>query len=84
MEVLELKDFAEDGIFAEEVFDRKVAEHDWERYRDQAVRVSGCSLSHVPGWVFLQIGVELAGRARKILYGDRHNPKRVFNRETKM
>lgn len=82
MQILELKDFAEDGIFAEDEFDRKVATHDWEQYRDQAVRISSCALSQIPGWVFLQIGVELAGRARKIFFGDPHNPKKVFNRET--
>ncbi len=82
MVVLELSDFSEDGIFAEEAFDSKFAEHDWTQYRDQAVRISGCGLTQVPGWVFLQIGIALAAQARKVLFGDRHTPKRVFSRKS--
>lgn len=82
MEVLELKQFSDNGVFVEEVFDRKVEAFDWFRFRDMSVRVSSCGLTQVPGWVYLQIGIELAGQARKVFFGDVHNPKRVFRRKS--
>jgi hypothetical protein len=84
MEILELKDFSEGDIFSEDHFDRKVLEFDWERFRDKAVRVSNCGLTQVPGWVYMQIGIELAWRARKVFFGDPHNPRRVFRREAEV
>jgi hypothetical protein len=80
MEVLELQEFSQEGIFLEDDFDRLVAEFDWDSLRDKAVRVSNCSLTNVPGWVYLKIGFELAGRARKVFFGDHKNPKRIFKR----
>ncbi len=81
MEVLELKDLAEDGVFFEDAFERKCRDYDWSRFDDKAVRVSNCGLHNVPGWAYMMIGIELAGRARKIFYGDTKEPKRLFKRD---
>jgi hypothetical protein len=82
MEILELRDFAVEGIFTEADFDRKIGEFDWSRFADKSVRVSNCGLTQVPGWVYLQVGIQLAGRARKVFFGDVHSPKRIYKRET--
>jgi hypothetical protein len=82
MEILELKDFAQDGVFFETFFDTQFAAYNWRRFDDQAVRVSNCGLNDVPGWVYLSVGIELSHRARKIFFGDNHNPRKLFTRET--
>ncbi len=81
MEVLELKDFAVDGAFFEDEFDVRFRSYNWQRFDDEAVRVSNCGLTDVPGWVYLAIGIELSRRARKIFFGDVHNPRKLFSRE---
>ena len=80
MELLELKDFARDGVFFEDHFDEVFSSYDWDRFNDKAVRVSNCGMHNVPGWVYLQIGIELAKRARKVFFGDSNKPKRIFKR----
>jgi hypothetical protein len=80
MEILELKDFAQDGAFFEDLFDARFAAFDWQRFDDKAVRVSNCGLTDVPGWVYLSVGIELSQRARKIFFGDNHNPRKLFTR----
>jgi hypothetical protein len=82
MEILELKDFANKGVFFEQDFDSRFGAYDWQRFDDQAVRVSNCGLTDVPGWVYLSIGIELSKRARKIFFGDNHNPRKLFARKT--
>jgi hypothetical protein len=81
MEILELKDFAIDGAFFEDDFDTRFATYNWQRFDDQAVRVSNCGLTDVPGWVYLTVGIELSQRARKIFFGDNHNPRKLFVRD---
>jgi hypothetical protein len=80
MEILELKDFAQDGAFFEDFFDARFTAFDWQRFDDKAVRVSNCGLTDVPGWVYLSVGIELSQRARKIFFGDNHNPRKLFTR----
>ena len=80
MEILELKDFSEDGAFFEDLFDQKFAQFDWGRYDDKAVRISNCGLTDVPGWVYLFVGIELSKHARKIFFGDRHDPKKIYKK----
>jgi hypothetical protein len=82
MIILELRDFAADGVFFEDVFDERFRQCNWSRFDGQAVRVSNCGLTEVPGWVYLAVGIELAGRARKIFFGDVHNPRKLFSRES--
>jgi len=82
MEILELKDFAQDGVFFEDYFDTQFQTYDWQRFDDKAVRVSNCGLNVVPGWVYLTVGIELSRRARKIFFGDNHNPRKLFVRKT--
>lgn len=82
MEILELKDFAFDGAFFEDDFDARFGGYDWQRFDGKAVRVSNCGLTDVPGWVYLSIGIELSQRARKIFFGDNHNPRKLFARKT--
>ncbi len=81
MEVLELTDFAENGVIFEAAFDQKFREYNWERFNGKAVRISNCGLQIVPGWVYITVGIELAGRARKIFYGDAKEPKRLYRRD---
>ena len=81
MEILEISEFSEEGVFFEESFDRRVAAFDWSRFNDKPVRVSNCGLTDVPGWVYLQIGIQLSGRAKKIFFGDPKNPKKLYSRE---
>jgi hypothetical protein len=81
MEILELKDFAQEGAFFEESFDAQFANYDWRRFDDKAVRISNCGLTDVTGWVYLSIGIELSQRARKIFFGDNHNPRKLFTRK---
>ncbi len=81
MEILELKDFSENGAIFEDSFDRKFRAYDWERFNGKAVRVSNCGLHNVPGWVYIMVGIELAPRARKVFYGDAGQPKRLFKRD---
>lgn len=80
MEILELKDFAAEGVFFEDAFDHRVASYDWQRFDGRSVRVSNCGLKEVPAWVYLTIGIELSGRARKIFFGDPHKPRKLFPR----
>ncbi|MCX6833190.1 MAG: DUF2480 family protein [candidate division Zixibacteria bacterium] len=81
MEILELKDFANQGAFFEDDFDARFAACDWQRFDVQAVRISNCGLTDVPGWVYLSVGIELSQRARKIFFGDNHNPRKLFVRK---
>ena len=81
MEILEISDFAEEGVFFEESFDRRVSSYKWDRFDDKPVRISNCGLTDVPGWVYLQIGIQLSGRAKKIFFGDPKNPKKLYSRE---
>lgn len=78
MEILELGELSEEGLFPEEEFDRKVKRLDWSRFQNKSVRVSNCGLTQVPGWVYLKVGIELALRARKVFFGDVHNPKKLY------
>jgi hypothetical protein len=80
MEILELKDFANEGVFFEADFDARFAAYGWQRLDGKAVRVSNCGLTDVPGWVYLSVGIELSQRARKIFFGDNHNPRKLFVR----
>jgi hypothetical protein len=79
MEVLELNDFALDGAFFEDLFDERFNSYNWGRFDGKAVRVSNCGLTDVPGWVYLAVGIELSRRSRKIFFGDKHNPRKVFS-----
>ena len=78
MEILELKDFANKGAFFEDDFDARFAAYDWRRFDNKAVRISNCGLTDVPGWVYLSVGIELSQRARKIYFGDNHDPRKLF------
>jgi hypothetical protein len=82
VEILELRDFALEGAFFEDTFDERFRAYNWSRFDNQPVRVSSCGLTDVPGWVYLSIGIELAGRARKIFFGDKHHPRKLFSRMT--
>ena len=83
MELLELKDFSEDGVFFEDDFDKRFKAFDWKQFNDKSVRISACGLEQIPAWVYLLIGIELSRHARKIFFGDSNQPKRIFKREEK-
>jgi hypothetical protein len=81
MEVLDLNELSDEGAFFEDAFEQKLSSFNWERYADKTVRITSCGLINVPGWVYLQVGIELSKRASKIFYGDAKNPKRIYRRE---
>ncbi len=81
MELIELKDFSNEGVFFEDDFDLKFRAYDWKRLDDKAVRISACGLEQIPAWVYLLVGIELSKHARKIFFGDSSQPKRIFKRD---
>lgn len=81
MEVLELKDLSEEGVFFEDDFEQRFHAFNWGQFNDKAVRISACGLDNIPAWVYLLVGIELAKHARKIFFGDSKQPKRIFKRE---
>ena len=81
METILLDDFVDGGIIREKSFRQKVAEMDFEQYRDQKVIIKGCANVVVPTWAYLILTARLAQVAEKLYYGERRYAVIIFNRK---
>jgi hypothetical protein len=81
METILLDDFVDGGIIREKSFRQKVAEMDFEQYRDQKVIIKGCANVVVPTWAYLILTARLAQVAEKLYYGERRYAVKIFNRK---
>jgi len=80
METILLDDFVDGGIIREKSFRQKVAEMDFERYRNQKVIIKGCADVVVPTWAYLILTARLAQVAEKLYYGEPRYAVKIFNR----
>ena len=81
METILLDDFVDGGIIREKSFRQKVAEMDFERYRNQKVIIKGCADVVVPTWAYLILTARLAQVADKRYYGAPRYAVKIFNRK---
>ena len=81
METILLDDFVDGGIIREKSFRQKVAEMDFERYRNQKVIIKGCADVVVPTWAYLILTARLAQVAEKLYYGEPRYAVKIFNRK---
>ena len=81
METILLDDFVDGGIIREKSFRQKVAEMDFEQYRNQKVIIKGCADVVVPTWAYLILTARLAQVAEKLYYGERRYAVKIFNRK---
>ena len=81
METILLDDFVDGGIIREKSFRQKVAEMDFERYRNQKVIIKGCAGVVVPRWAYLILTARLAQVADKLYYGEPRYAVKIFNRK---
>ncbi len=80
METILLDDFVDGGIIREKSFRQKVAEMDFEQYRDQKVIIKGCADVVIPTWAYLILTANLAQVAEKLYYGEPRYAVKIFNR----
>lgn len=81
METILLDDFVDGGIIREKSFRQKVAEMDFEQYRDQKVIIKGCADVVVPTWAYLILTARLAQVAEKLYYGEPRYAVNIFNKK---
>ena len=81
METILLDDFVDGGIIREKSFRQKVAEMDFEQYRDQKVIIKGGADVVVPTWAYLILAARLAQVAEKLYYGEPRYAVKIFNRK---
>ena len=62
-------------------FRKKVAEMDFEQYRDQKVIIKGCADVVIPTWAYLILTANLAQVAEKLYYGEPRYAVKIFNRK---
>tara|TARA_Y100001970_G_C14069454_1_gene768559 strand:- start:641 stop:889 length:249 start_codon:yes stop_codon:yes gene_type:complete len=70
MEKIELDHFLTEGILKEKDFRLKVAELDWDIYKNKKVLIKGCTSVPVPIWSYLIITAKLTGIAKDIYFGE--------------
>ena len=81
MKTILLDDFVDGGIIREKSFRKKVAEMDFEQYRDQKVIIKGCADVVIPTWAYLILTANLAQVAEKLYYGEPRYAVKIFNRK---
>ena len=81
METILLDDFVDGGIIREKSFRQKVAEMDFEQYRNQKVFIKGCADVMFPTWAYLILTARLAQVADKLYYGEPRYAVKIFNRK---
>ena len=81
MKTILLDDFVDGGIIREKSFRQKVAEMDFEQYRDQKVIIKGCADVVIPTWAYLILTANLAQVAEKLYYGEPRYAVKIFNRK---
>ena len=81
MKTIHLDNFVDGGIIREKSFRQKVAEMDFEQYRDQKVIIKGCADVVVPTWAYLILTARLAQVAEKLYYGEPRYAVKIFNRK---
>ena len=67
---IDIKDFFESGIIREKSFREKMAEVNWEEYKDAKVVVQGCDTVPIPTWAYMMIVANLAPHAKRIFWGE--------------
>jgi hypothetical protein len=79
--------FAETVVFGDlEVletilFDRKLNQLDFEKYRDQRVVIKGCGEIHIPNSAYIELTVKLTEIAKSIMYGEPCSTVPIFKRK---
>ena len=77
-EIIDPKEFMQNGVLFEDSFLAMAAAYDWEQYRGKKVLVRGCGSTIIPPWVFMYITARLVGVAKSIRYGNEHDHLVVF------
>ncbi len=78
MEVIDIEQMCEGGIFREKVFREKVSGIDWKQYAGKEVLVKGCGNIPIPTWAYMVVASLVAEKANKVLYGEKAKPISVF------
>ena len=81
MKTILLDDFVDGGIIREKSLRKKVAEIDFEQYRNQKVIIKGCADVVIPTWDYLILTANLAQVAEKLYYGEPRYAVKIFNRK---
>jgi len=79
-EIIDPKDFLENGAFFEKKFREKIEHFEWQQYDGQRVLVRGCGSALTPPWAFMIFVGKLAKYASAIFYGSEHDRIPVYNR----
>lgn len=81
MDKIDLQDFTDGPMFREAVFNARVEEHDWARYKGKAVLVGGCSGGLiVPAWAYMIVATRLIPHADRVYFGDQRSRIPIFDR----
>lgn len=80
MVILDMREFMDNGVIAETVFNERIAGFDWASLRNRTVLVKGCGTAIIPPWAFMIVTARLTEVARRILYGNEHSSLPVFTR----
>tara|TARA_B100001123_G_scaffold352512_1_gene404078 strand:+ start:422 stop:664 length:243 start_codon:yes stop_codon:yes gene_type:complete len=80
MKTIILDDFLTEGILIEKKFRKKVAEMNWNDYKDDTVLIKGCSQATIPTWAYLIITAELVEHAKNIYYGDIKSAVKIYKK----
>lgn len=80
MGIIDLANFADNGLIREAAFIEKLAAFDFAQFEGQDVLIKGCGSGPVPTWAVMMITARLAQVASTIAYGEEAEPTVVFER----
>lgn len=80
-EIMDMKDFLENGMLREKEFRQKLSQIRWEDFRDRKVIVKGCDNIPVPIWAYMAVVANLAPYASRIFWGEPCSAVPVFVRK---
>ena len=77
-DIVDPEEFLNDGLFSQDSFLERVAQHDWNAHRDKQVLIKGCTSGVIPPWAFMILTGKLAGVARTVRFGNEHDHILVY------
>ena len=68
-DIIDPKDYLENGALFGDQFYNKMEKIDWDKYRGKRILIRGCASSIIPPWVYMYFVGKLAHKARLVYYG---------------
>jgi hypothetical protein len=75
--------YGSESDIREEILKRKIAEFDWESYKDRFVLLKGCSKARVPESAYVNATIRLLPVAGKLMYGEACSHVPVYRKPRK-